>query len=43
MINQQQPDITKFEFLLTLEGNIICQRFFKYCGGFENKKFRLSM
>ena len=25
---QQQPDITKFEFLLTLEGNIICQRFF---------------
>jgi len=30
MINQQQqqPDTTKFEFLLTLEGNIICQRFF---------------
>jgi hypothetical protein len=27
MSNQQQ-DITKFEFLLTLEGNIICQRFF---------------
>jgi hypothetical protein len=26
MSNQQ--DITKFEFLLTLEGNIICQRFF---------------
>ncbi len=26
MTNQQ--DITKFEFLLTLEGNIICQRFF---------------
>lgn len=26
MINQQ--DITKFEFLLSLEGNIICQRFF---------------
>ena len=25
---QQQQDITKFEFLLTLEGNIICQRFF---------------
>ena len=23
-----QLDITKFEFLLTLEGNIICQRFF---------------
>ena len=21
-------DVTKFEFLLTLEGNIICQRFF---------------
>ena len=27
MTNQQQ-DITKFEFLLTLDGNIICQRFF---------------
>lgn len=26
MSNQQ--DITKFEFILTLEGNIICQRFF---------------
>ena len=26
MSNQQ--DITKFEFLLTLEGNIICQRYF---------------
>jgi hypothetical protein len=25
---QQQLDVTKFEFLLTLEGNIICQRFF---------------
>ena len=27
MSNQQQ-DITNFEFLLTLDGNIICQRFF---------------
>jgi len=27
MTNNQQ-DITKFEFLLTLEGNIICQRYF---------------
>lgn len=26
MTNQQ--DVTKFEFVLTLEGNIICQRFF---------------
>ena len=26
MTNQQ--DITKFEFLLTLDGNIVCQRFF---------------
>jgi hypothetical protein len=26
MTNQQEP--TKFEFLLTLDGNIICQRFF---------------
>jgi hypothetical protein len=25
---QQQLDVTKFEFLLTLDGNIICQRFF---------------
>ena len=23
-----QLDITKFEFILTLDGNIICQRFF---------------
>ena len=27
-MSNQQLDITKFEFLLTLEGNIICQRFF---------------
>lgn len=25
---KEQQDITKFEFLLTLEGNIICQRYF---------------
>ena len=27
-MSNQQPDITKFEFVLTLEGNIICQRYF---------------
>ena len=27
-MSNQQPDITKFEFILTLEGNIICQRYF---------------
>lgn len=27
MINQQE-NITKFEFLLSLEGNIVCQRYF---------------
>lgn len=27
-MSNQQLDVTKFEFLLTLEGNIICQRFF---------------
>lgn len=28
MNNKEQLDLTKFEFLLTLENNIICQRFF---------------
>ena len=27
-MSNQQPDITKFEFILTLEGNIICHRYF---------------
>lgn len=27
-MNSNQQDITKFEFLLSLDGNIICQRFF---------------
>jgi hypothetical protein len=27
-MSNQQLDITKFEFLLSLDGNIICQRFF---------------
>lgn len=27
-MNNKEQDLTKFEFLLTLEGNIICQRFF---------------
>jgi len=27
-MSNQQPDITKFEFVLTLEGHIICQRYF---------------
>lgn len=27
-MNNNQQDLTKFEFLLTLGGNIICQRFF---------------
>jgi hypothetical protein len=27
-MSRDQFDITKFEFLLTLEGNIICQRYF---------------
>jgi hypothetical protein len=27
-MSNQQPDITKFEFILTLEGHIICQRYF---------------
>ncbi len=26
--NQNQENITKFEFLLSLEGNIVCQRYF---------------
>ena len=27
-MNNNQQEVTKFEFLLTLEGNIICQRYF---------------
>jgi hypothetical protein len=34
-------DVTKFEFLLTLEGNIICQRFFNVRG--HNPDARRSM
>jgi hypothetical protein len=39
MINQQE--ITKFEFLLTLDGNIVCQRFFNVKG--HNPQARKSM
>lgn len=39
MINQQ--DITKFEFLLTLDGNIVCQRYFNVKG--HNPQARRSM
>jgi len=38
MTNQ---DVTKFEFLLTLEGNIICQRYFNVKG--HNPKSRRSL
>ena len=34
-------DVTKFEFLLTLEGNIVCQRFFNVRN--HNPKARRSM
>jgi hypothetical protein len=36
-----QQEITKFEFLLTLDGNIICQRFFNVKD--HNPKSRRSM
>ena len=39
MSNQQE--ITKFEFLLTLDGNIVCQRFFNVKG--HNPQARKSM
>jgi hypothetical protein len=39
MTNQQ--DITKFEFLLTLDGNIVCQRFFNVKN--HNPQSRKSM
>ena len=39
MTNQQE--ITKFEFLLTLDGNIVCQRFFNVKN--HNPKSRRSM
>jgi hypothetical protein len=39
MTNQQE--ITKFEFLLTLDGNIVCQRFFNVKN--HNPKARRSM
>ena len=40
---QQQPDITKFEFLLTLEGNIICQRFFNVKDHVENSRRSMDL
>ena len=42
MSNQQQ-DITKFEFLLTLEGNIICQRFFNVKDHIEQAKRSMDL
>lgn len=39
MINQQE--ITKFEFLLTLDGNIVCQRYFNVKG--HNPQSRRSL
>jgi spore coat polysaccharide biosynthesis protein SpsF (cytidylyltransferase family) len=42
MINQQL-DITKFEFLLTLEGNIICQRFFNVKDHVEQSKRSMDL
>ena len=40
---QQQQDITKFEFLLTLEGNIICQRFFNVKDHVENSRRSMDL
>ena len=36
-------DITKFEFLLTLEGNIICQRFFNVKDHVEQSRRSMDM
>jgi hypothetical protein len=41
MSNQQ--DVTKFEFVLTLEGNIICQRFFNVKNHNPESKRSLDM
>jgi hypothetical protein len=41
MSNQQ--DITKFEFLLSLEGNIICQRYFNVKDHVEQAKRSLDL
>lgn len=40
-MNNNQENITKFEFLLTLEGNIVCQRYFNVKN--HNPKARRSM
>ena len=40
---QQQQDITKFEFLLTLEGNIICQRFFNVKDHVEDSRRSMDL
>ena len=41
MSNQQ--DITKFEFLLTLEGNIICQRYFNVKDHYDQSRRSLDL
>jgi hypothetical protein len=38
-----QLDITKFEFVLTLEGNIICQRFFNVKDHFEQARRSMDL
>lgn len=40
-MSNQQENITKFEFLLTLEGNIVCQRYFNVKN--HNPKARRSL
>ena len=40
---REQLDITKFEFLLSLDGNIICQRFFNVKDHFEQSRRSMDL
>ena len=42
-MSKEQLDITKFEFLLTLEGNIICQRYFNVKDHIEQSRRSLDL
>jgi hypothetical protein len=42
-MSKEQQDITKFEFLLSLEGNIICQRYFNVKDHVEQSRRSLDL
>ena len=41
--NQNQENITKFEFLLSLEGNIVCQRYFNVRDHYKQSRSSMDL